>query len=152
MVLLTSTSMALPHIVHDIEDTLSLPPEVISIIDHFLTPLTPDFASVAEGSLSLGSFDIYREALKSPLLSLDVDNTRWMKQRPVTHVIDTSLTFVRTLRVVSSPNHLRHFGSSRIYRTWASFIGILGLTSSDNAIVMHVLPHTLCALLIGLQI
>jgi hypothetical protein len=129
------------HIIHDIEDSLSLPPEVLSIIDRFHAPLTPDLANVAREALSFGSFEIYQEALKSPLLSLDVNNTRWTKEIPVTHLIDTTLTFVKTLRVVSSLGHIHRFGSRPTYGTWASFITTLGFASSEDAFVMHVLPY-----------
>lgn len=61
-----------------IDDSLSLAPEVRSIVDRFNAPLTPDLADVAQGALSFGSkFQIYQEAfkLKSPLFPLYVDNT-----------------------------------------------------------------------------
>ncbi|KIM44005.1 hypothetical protein M413DRAFT_373047 [Hebeloma cylindrosporum] len=130
-----------PYIIHDIADILSLPLEVLSIIDRFHAPLTPDLANVAQGSLSVGSFEIYREALKSPVLSLDADNTRWTKEIPITHLIDTTLAFVKTLRVVSSPCHIHRFGSRPTYGTWASFITTLGFASSETAFVMYALPH-----------
>ena len=131
-----------PHIIHDIDDFLSLPPEVLSIVDRFHAPLTPDLANVAREALSVGSFEIYQEALKSPLLSLDVDNTRWTKEIPVTHLIDTILIFAKTLRVASSPGHIHRFGSRPTYGTWASFITTLGFASSEDAFVMHVLPYS----------
>ena len=50
-----------------------------SIVHRFNAPLTPDLANVAQDALSFGFFQIYQEALKPPLFSLDVDNTRWTK-------------------------------------------------------------------------
>ena len=131
-----------PYIIYDIEDSSSLPPEVLSIVDHFHVPLTPDLANVAREALSFGSFEIYQEALKSPLLSLDVDNTRRTKEIPITHLIDTTLTFVKALRVVSSLGHMHRFGSRPTYGTWASFITTLGFSSSEDAFVMYVFPHS----------
>ena len=78
-------------IIHDIEVSLSVPPEVLSIVSHFHAPFTLDLANVARKSLLFRSFEIYQKALKSPLLSLDVDNTQWTKNSeiPVTRLIGT---------------------------------------------------------------
>ena len=46
-------------IIHDIEISLSVPPEVLSIVGHFHAPFTLDLANVAPKSLLFRSFEIY---------------------------------------------------------------------------------------------
>ncbi|KIM43993.1 hypothetical protein M413DRAFT_443057, partial [Hebeloma cylindrosporum] len=118
------------YVIHNIEESLSLPPEVLSIVEHFNAPLTPDLATITRKSLSLGSFEIHQEALASPvpsLLDVSVDKTRLenttkdSKEIPVTHAIDTTLQFVKKLRLVSSPEHIHRFGSCPTYGTWVYY-------------------------------
>ena len=115
--------------VHNLEDSHSYFPEVASIIARLCTPLPWELAHVKPEEFSPDTRELYKEALRSPVFSLDLGN-KSKEEPPVSNFIHTILIFVSALRKAA-----RHpFGSCATI--WTPFITALVIACSPD---VHVL-------------
>ena len=124
-------------ILHIVENQTDWPQQVSHIAHQLFRPLPDSVVSKAnerQEFLSLGCWELYKEALSSPLLAVRDDDAIEPSTVAVTDVIDSILSGVMMVKVASSVDARRGYKQAQL--SWISVVTQLGICLAEDVIIL----------------
>ena len=130
-------SIVVEPVLHVVKNQTEWPQQVSPIAHQFFHPLPHSVVSKANERrefLSLGCWELYEEALSSPLLAVKDDDTIEPPTIAVTDFLDSILSGVMMVKVASSVDTVRAYKQAQL--SWISVLTQLGIGLAENAIIL----------------